>query len=73
MTRDGVIDRFKFLCPEDHCLTMVLHYVEREDVVRPAPLGEIPIAEVPSSQPPYGHHDPDMASAPAVWSGSAAT
>ncbi len=67
MTRDGVIDRFKFLCQEDHYLTKVLHYIEREDAVRPAPLGEMPIAEVPSSQPPYGHHDPDMASAPAVW------
>ncbi|MEM5461303.1 hypothetical protein VSR69_41980 [Paraburkholderia phytofirmans] len=73
MTRDGVIYRFKFPSQEDHCLTKVLHYVEREDVVRPAPLGEMPIAEVPSSQPPYGHHDPDMASAPAVWPSSAAT
>ncbi|HYS66437.1 MAG TPA: nif-specific transcriptional activator NifA [Paraburkholderia sp.] len=73
MTRDGVIDRFKFLCQEDRCLTKVLHYIEREDAVRPTRLGDIPIAEVSSSQPPYAHHDLDVPSTPAAWSGSADT
>jgi Nif-specific regulatory protein len=72
MTRDGVIDRFKFLCQEDRCLTKVLHYIEREDAVRPARLADIPITEVPSSTQPYGHHDLDGPSAPACSSGSTA-
>ncbi len=35
MAHDDTIDRLSFLCVVDQCLTKVLHYIEREDAMRP--------------------------------------
>ncbi len=43
-----------FPCHDNRCLTQVLHYVDREDAVKPGRPINIPIEEAPSR----GHHQP---------------
>jgi len=53
MAHDTVITDLAFPCKENRCLTQVLHHIEREDAVKPGGrLADIPIVEVPMSQPP---------------------
>ena len=52
MAHDSVITDLAFPCKENRCLTQVLHHIEREDAVKPGRLADIPIVEVPMTQPP---------------------
>ncbi|TAK94207.1 MAG: nif-specific transcriptional activator NifA, partial [Aquabacterium sp.] len=58
-----------FPCHDNRCLTQVLHYIEREDAVRPGKPVPIPVTEVPGKAPtkadPFGDADDmsDMSSA----------
>ena len=47
MAQGDVITHFDFPCQGNHCLTQVLHHIDRVDAVTPVRLGDIPITEVP--------------------------
>ena len=63
MAHDSVITDLAFPCKENRCLTQVLHHIEREDAVKPGRLADIPIVEVPMSQPPASLPTPASAAA----------
>ena len=47
MAQGDVITHFDFPCQGNHCLTQVLHHIDRVDAVTPVRLADIPITEVP--------------------------
>jgi len=47
MAQGDVITNFDFPCQGNHCLTQVLHHIDRVDAVTPVRLVDIPITEVP--------------------------
>ncbi|MEX3954011.1 nif-specific transcriptional activator NifA [Paraburkholderia sp. EG287A] len=49
MADHDTIDCFSFLCGRGRCLTKELHYIEREDAVRPARTLDAPNSEVPNA------------------------
>jgi Nif-specific regulatory protein len=51
MAPGDVITELAFPCQGNHCLTQVLHHVERVDAVSPRRLADIPVIEVPLMPP----------------------
>lgn len=50
-----------FPCHDNRCLTQVLHYIDREDAVRPGRPVPIPVTEAPPRSQPHHHEAPDHA------------
>jgi Nif-specific regulatory protein len=46
MAQGDVITHFDFPCQGNHCLTQVVHHIDRVDAVTPVRLADIPITEV---------------------------
>ena len=61
MAQGEVIADLAFPCKGNRCLTQVLHHIEREDAVKPGRLADIPIVEVPMTQPPASSTPPTAA------------
>ena len=55
MAQGDVITHFDFPCQGNHCLTQVLHHVDRVDAVTPVRLADIPITEVPMTSARAAH------------------
>jgi Nif-specific regulatory protein len=47
-----------FPCHDNRCLTQVLHYIDREDAVRPGKPINIPVTEVPGTRDRAHGHSP---------------
>lgn len=48
-----------FPCHDNRCLTQVLHYIDREDAVKPGRPVPIPVTEAPPRSPPH-HYEPPV-------------
>ncbi|MBV5297581.1 MAG: nif-specific transcriptional activator NifA [Rhodoferax sp.] len=61
MAHGDVILDIDFPCQGNHCLTQVLHHMDRVDAVNPQRLADIPVLEVPMNPPPAGNPAPPTA------------